>query len=197
MLRQKIQRFEIHRGFRQPHAFRFAAETEAKVLQPPIDLGSLIARVGQRHDHMAVALRHGRSVPGEPLCADLIGGQDVAIRVRYFFGQPRKQRGAEIEIHASVVIDDLDNPILRIQNARSTVRRIAFGRDPFVPIVVGVSRILLFYRFEPGVLAWGLVKMAVDTKVTHKNGSSVDRFFGSSVPKQVVRTVNRTDERTN
>ena len=60
-LRHDVQRLQIHRRFRQPHAFRRAAEAESKILDAPVDLRVLVAGVRQRHDHVVVALRDAPS----------------------------------------------------------------------------------------------------------------------------------------
>ncbi len=81
MLRQDVQRPQVDGGFRKPHAFRIAPEMKAKVLDAPNHLRLLVAVVRERHDHVVVALRQRRSMPGKTLRAYLIGLQNSLVGV--------------------------------------------------------------------------------------------------------------------
>jgi hypothetical protein len=98
----------------------------------------------------------------EALRAGAVRRQDIAIGLRCVFRQPREQRGTEVEVDTGVVVDYFDDAILCVQNARSAVGRVALGGDAFIPIVVGISGILLFDSFQPCVLARRLIKMTVN-----------------------------------
>ena len=67
---------------------------------------SAVARAGQRHDDVVVDLRHGRAVAAEALAAAALAIQDHAIGARRIVFQPAEQRGAEVEAHARIVVDD-------------------------------------------------------------------------------------------
>jgi len=56
-----------------------------------------------------------------------------------------------------------------VENARRSIRLVALGRDPLIPVVIRMCRILHFNYFQPGILPRGLVKVGVDADVTfHK-----------------------------
>jgi hypothetical protein len=57
MFYQEFQRFCIHGGFSEPHAFRMTIEAMGKVTYAPDDLGFFVAPCGQGHDHMIINLR--------------------------------------------------------------------------------------------------------------------------------------------
>ena len=81
VLGQDVQRFQVHGGFRQPHALGPALEPMLEIIDPPEDLRAFVPRVGQRQDHVVVSLGQGRAVSGETLPALAVGGQNGLIDV--------------------------------------------------------------------------------------------------------------------
>ena len=59
-------------------------------------------------------------------------------------------------------VDDLAIPT---KHARGSIRPVAFRRDAFVPIVIGICGILYFYFFQPRVFPWRLIKMSMDADI--------------------------------
>ena len=111
--RQDVERFQIDRGFGKPHAFRIASEAMAEIFDAPDHLGQLVARIGERHDHVVVALRHRRTMAGEALRADAVGFQDFPVGFGCFVLHPGQQGGAEVEADAGVVVDDFRDAAFR------------------------------------------------------------------------------------
>ena len=124
-----------------------------------------VAAAGERHDDVVVDLRDGRAVAAVALGAGAVGVEDHAIGAGRFVGEPLQQRGAEIEAHARVVVDDADDLVLAVGDARGAVGGVALGGDALVPVVVGRGGVLHFDGFEPGILAGRLVEVAVDADV--------------------------------
>ncbi len=79
--------------------------------------------------------------------------------------EPAQQRGAKVEADARVVIDDADDLVLRVHNARCAVWRIALGADALVPVVIRRGRVLRLHGLEPRVLAGRLVEVTVNADV--------------------------------
>ena len=76
--------------------------------------------------------------------------------------------GPKLKLDLGVVAHDVHEAPLAVQDARGGVGGVALGGDPLVPVVVGVSGILDFHRFQPGILPRWLVEMTVDTDVTRR-----------------------------
>ena len=160
-----VQCFEIDRGFRQPHAFRLAAEARFEIANAPEHLRVLIVPVAQRKNRMIVALRDGASMPGKSLPAFFVGVENGLIGFRLFCCHPRKQRRTEIETDLRVVVRDLLDIAVAIQNSRHPIWRVTFGRDALVPVVERICGVLQLDELEPGVLPGRLIKMSVNTDV--------------------------------
>ena len=111
-LGEQLERFQIHRGFRQPHSFRRALESIFEVADAPEDLRDPIAAVGQRHDDVIVNLRHGGAVAGKIFLAFPVGVEDRRVDFRRLGFQPDQQRRTEVEADLGVVIDQLDDAVL-------------------------------------------------------------------------------------
>ncbi len=62
-----------------------------------------------------------------------------------------------------------------VQNAGFGVGGVALCCDLFVPIVVGIGRILELNRLKPGILTRWLVEMTVDANRTLHIHSSIPR----------------------
>src|SRR5918995_4017889 len=90
--------------------------------------------------------------------------------------EPGEQRRAEIKTDFRIIVDEPDDLIIAVEDARNRIRRIAFGGDPLVPIVIRVSGILKLDGFEPWVLPWRLVEMSVNANVSlHLNLSLTEQ----------------------
>src|SRR5437763_711483 len=76
---EHLQRLRVHGGFGKPHSFRLPFETTFKIFDAPFDLSFLIAAIGQRKDHVVVALGDGGAVSGEMLLAFLVGFQNGGV----------------------------------------------------------------------------------------------------------------------
>ena len=165
-LRHQIEGFQIDRGFGQPHAFGQTAEAADEIFEAPADLGLLVAAVGERHDHVVIGLRHGRSVAGELFLALPVGVDEAAISVGRVFGRPGEQRRAEVEADFGIVVDDARDALLVVENAGGQIGRVAFGGDALIPIVIRISGILQFDLLKPWILARRLIEMAMNTKIS-------------------------------
>src|SRR5664279_2191292 len=104
-------------------------------------------------------------MPAKALSAAAVGVLNHAVGPRRFLLQPGQQRGAEVETHASIVVEDADDLLLAIENAGSTVYRIALRGDAIVPVVIWGSGVLNFDRLQPGILSWRLIEVAVNAEV--------------------------------
>src|SRR6185436_21188764 len=69
------------------------------------------------------------------------------------------------------VVDDLDDLVAVIDDARRDVGAIALGGDPLVPVAVRVRARLRLDRLEPRVLARRLVEVAVDADPGFAHGA--------------------------
>src|ERR1700681_1573882 len=97
----------------------------------------------------------------------LVGLLQRCIDARRFRFEPGKQSRAEIKAHHSVVVNQLDDALFIVENARGSIGRIAFRGDPFVPVMVWISGILQLNRFERRILSGRLIEMTVNTNVSH------------------------------
>jgi hypothetical protein len=174
-LGQDFEGFGVYGRLGQPDAFRLAAEAVLKVGNPPLDLRDLVAAAGQGHDEVAVHLGQGRAVPRKFVAAVAVGLQNGLVSFRLVLFHPREQRGAEVEAHPGVVVDNVNNGPVGAQDARGGVLRVAFGRDPFVPVVERIGRVLNFNGFHPGVFARRLVEVPVDADVFVRVHASVNK----------------------
>jgi hypothetical protein len=59
-----------------------------------------------------------------------------------------------------------DDTALAVQKAGYGVGGVTFGRDPLVPVVIRIRRILEFDIFQPGIFPGRLVKMAVEANIS-------------------------------
>ncbi len=167
--RHDVQGLQVHRGLRQPHAFRLAAEAMLEIPETPDHLGDFVAPGGQRHDHVAVGLGQGRAVTGETLPALAVRFQDGGVDIGRVLLQPGEEGRAEIETDATVVVDDPDDAALAVQDPAHGIGGVALGRDPPVPVVVRVGRVLDLDRLQPRVLARRLVEVTVNAEIAFHN----------------------------
>jgi len=111
---------------------------------------------------VVVDLGHGRSVPGEILLAALVGVHNGVVDPWGIFPEPGEQGGPEVEAHPRIVIENADDLVVLVDDARGAIGRITLGGDAVVPVVPRSGRLLGLDGFQPGVFARRLVKMAVD-----------------------------------
>ena len=81
--------------------------------------------------------------------------------------RPGEQRRAKIEAYARIVVDNPCDALLLIQNASRQIRRVAFGRYAFVPVVIRVCGILQLNLFKPRVFSRRLIEVTVNTEIIH------------------------------
>ena len=98
VLGQNLQTLGVRRCFRQPHAFRLAAEAGFRNRAiPHFTCVTLSRRFANGQDHVVIALRNGRSVSGKSLAAFSVSFDDRRVHVRSQFLHPRQQRRTEVE----------------------------------------------------------------------------------------------------
>jgi hypothetical protein len=162
LLGHQIQGFQVDGRFGEPHALGLSTEAMFEVLEAPQDLGALVGPRGQGHDHVVEGLGQGRAVSPAQLPALLVRLDDGPEDVRGLPLHPGEEGRAEVETDLGVVIDDIDDPALAVQDARSGVGGVALGVYPFVPVMIGIGRILHFHFFQPGIFPGRLVEVAVN-----------------------------------
>src|SRR5439155_14431612 len=81
--------------------------------------------------------------------------------------QPRQKRRTEVETDPCVVVEELENAILRVKNSGSGIRSIALGRDALIPVMVRVGSVLKLDGFKIWILSRGLIEMPMDANVFH------------------------------
>jgi hypothetical protein len=164
-LREDFQCLRIDGGLGQPHAFRLAPEAGFEVDQPPADLGQLIAAVRERHDDVVVHLGQRGPMPRKAFAAGAVRLQNRPVKLRPLCLQPGKNRGAEVEAHVGVVVNDLYDAAVAVEDPGDGVGLVALHGDPLVPVVIRVGGILELDRLERGVLPRGLVEVPMNADV--------------------------------
>ncbi len=162
VLGHDVERLEVDGRLREPHPFGLSAEPRLEIRHAPDDLGPLVAAPGQRHDEVVVGLGHGAPVAAEAGAALLVRVEDGLVDLGARLLHPGQERRPGVEADRGVVVDDVDDPVLGVEDAGRGVRRVALGRHPLVPVVEGRGRVLDLDLLEPGVLARRLVEVAVD-----------------------------------
>ena len=162
---QGFESVQIDGGFGEPHALRETAETALEIADAPDDLGGAIAAVGQGQNHVVVDLGQSRAMAGKTKPAFAIGGQDGGVGLGIGTFQPGQERGAEIEAYAREIIDNTGDSIVTVEDAGCGIGSVALRRDPFVPVVVRIGRVLDLDGFQPGILPRRLIKMTVNANV--------------------------------
>ncbi len=172
MTRQQIQRLQIDRRLRQPHAFRLAAVAVLEVGNAPHDLRFAVPCRGKRHDDVVVGLRHGRAVSAKLPLAQAVGIANHRVGEWRLLLHPGEQRWPEVEAHPRVVVGDAQDAVLAVDDACRAIRRIALRRDALIPVVVRRSGVLGLDGFEPRILARRLIKVSVnaDKAVSGRDG---------------------------
>src|SRR5690348_10414248 len=100
--------------------------------------------------------------------------------MRSFLLHPEQERRSEVEADLGVVVHQLHDALLVIQQSRYGIRRVTFRGDALVPVVVRVSGVLKFDRFERWILSRRLIEVAVNANIPHD--SSPERS-GSNTTK--------------
>lgn len=174
-LGQHLQCFHIHGGFRQPHPLGETPEPMLEIPDAPPHLRLFVAQAGQGHDDMVIHLGKSRPMPGAPGGTLPVGRLDRPIGFGGIFFHPQEQRRPEIEADPGIVADDPLDAAFAVQVPCGCVWGIALGGDPFIPVMIGIGRILDFNGFQPGVFAGRLVEVAVYAKESiHKVLLSAD-----------------------
>src|SRR6185503_2258798 len=125
----------------------FTTEAITKVGEAPADLRQTIVIVAEWKYRVTVGLGDGVAVTTARQDAVSICDQDFLVRVAVVSFEPREQRWAEVEVDERVIDD---------------VWRVALGVDALIPIVKRRRTRLRIDFTGPWVLAWWLIKMAVD-----------------------------------
>ena len=162
LLGEEVENLAVDGGLGEPHAFGLAAETVFEVGDAPADLGEGVAGAGEGHDDVVVDLGEGGAVAAEADGAGAIGFLDHVVGAGGFIGEPREEGGAEVEAHAGVVIDDADDLVFRIGDARGAIGGVTLCGDAVVPVMVWGGGVLDFDGLEPGILPGRLIEVAVD-----------------------------------
>ena len=161
LLGQHLEGLAVRGGLGEPHSGRLAPEAMPEVGETPSHLGDLVAPAAERQDRVAIGLRDRVPVSaGHP--ARPIGFQDRAVDVGTLLLEPRHERGADVEGERGEVVDDVQDPVLRVHAPRGRVGRVAFRGDARVPVVIRGGGILGLDALEPGTLAGRLVEVTVD-----------------------------------
>src|SRR4051794_15221577 len=83
----------------------------------------------------------------------------------HFVLYPGEERRAEVEADLRIVADNARDVPLAVHDSRGGVRRVTLGGDALVPVVVRVGGILEFHPFQPGILPWWLIEVAVNAQI--------------------------------
>ena len=100
---------EIDGGFGKPHSFGHATEMELEIFNAPADLRTLILFACERHDDMVIDLGNGVAVAFQTFLAAFVGFLETLVCVRRVGANPPHERGADIEAHEIVVVDNIGN----------------------------------------------------------------------------------------
>ena len=157
-----LLRRRVGRGLRKPHPFRETTETPLEVADAPDDLRPPVPFRSKRQDRVAVCLGDRGAVAGKPFRAFRVGVDDRPVDIRFGAFHPRQKRRPHVEAHPRVVLPDRDYFAVLSENPGRGVRRIAFGRDAFVPVVPRRGGILRFDSIEPWVFPGRLIEMPVN-----------------------------------
>src|ERR1019366_6905407 len=131
-LRQRLQRFLVHRAFRQPHPLRPPPKTIDEILDTPTDLDFLVARAQQRQYRMAVGLRHRIAVAAALFRNGLVAHPNRAVGRLPVPFHPAQQRRPEIEVERFVIVENPDHAPLHDMGVRVGV--VTFTQNPLVPV---------------------------------------------------------------
>ena len=186
--RQERQGRGVHGRLGQPHGFGVPAEAVLELAEAPVDLGLAVPRRCQRQDHVVVRLGDGVAVV-EPRLTGAVGGTQGLDDGGRLLGHPGQERGPHVEAQPLVVVDDVLDAPLQIQHAGPGVGRIAFVRDPRVPVVKRRRALLPFDCPGPGVLAGRLIEVPVDHQMNGHSLGSIENFKRTTDNRAFVRFV--------
>ena len=106
--------------------------------------------------------------------AGTIGGNDLTQESRLVMGKPRTQGRSDVEAERGVIVHDGGDTVATAQETRRSVGPVAFSRNAGIPVVIRCRGVLHLDLLKPGIFPWRLIKMTVDTDVTH--GTKEYRF---------------------
>src|SRR6185437_5991272 len=147
LFNQQCEHVVVRGRLRQPERFRFTTEPITKVSQTPDDLRQTIAFDAEWKNRMTVCLRDRVAVSTARRGALAIGIQNFLVSVAMMTLEPRQQGRAEVKTDERIIDD---------------VRCVTLGVNALVPIVKWRCARLRVDSSRPWVLAWWLIKMAVD-----------------------------------
>ena len=101
-------------------------------------------------------------MPSQSCSASPIGSQDRGVGGRCLTLHPLQKRGSEVERDPLQRVQEPSYPSIGAEKAGRDHRAVALAFDPLIPVVIGASRRLGFHHVEERVLAWWLVKVAVN-----------------------------------
>ncbi len=180
---QVRQRRGVGCGLRQPESAGRPVEAASEIRDAPAHLRAPVPCVGERQDGVRVALRDG--VPLSPrLGAALVRLDDAGVDLGPGPLQPGQQGRAEVERQVKVVVDDVEDPVLRPLEAGGAIGAVALRGDATVPVVEWLGAVLDLDGLDPRVLAGRLVEMAVKAEQSARHaailagGSPADTWAG-------------------
>src|SRR5216684_3298979 len=100
-------------------------------------------------------------------CALAVCLEDARTGFRMCGFEPIQERGAKIETEVQVIVDDVIDSAAPIHDASESIRTIALGMNPFVPVVIWMRAVFAIDRTRPGVFARRLVEMGVNDDRAH------------------------------
>src|SRR5262249_23953350 len=120
---------------------------------------------------VVVALGDRVAVTVTGLDGEAIGVEHTRVHVGGVALQPRHECRADVEGDLLEVVHDVEDAVGAVDAAGRGVRRVALGRHPLVPVVIGGGRVLDLDRLQPRVLAGRLVEVPVDGDgaIEHQN----------------------------
>src|SRR5262249_34478898 len=167
------ERVGVDGGFGEPYPFRLAAEAPAKISDSPEHLRLAVAGVGERQDHVAVGLRHRRTVAGKALLALPVRLEHGAIdRLRVGL-EPSEKSRPEVEAHPRVVARKFSDDLGSERLARCRVGCVTLGCDTRVPARERRGGGLRLDGPRPRILPRRLIEVAVDAEESAQTSPSL------------------------
>jgi D-xylose transport system permease protein len=110
------------------------------------------------------SLDNGMSLKNvEPYLQNIIKGAILVAAVGLDMAfEPREQSRAKVETYLFVIVYRALYPLLRADDLRLSVGRVAFGMNALIPVVIGSGAKLAIDISRPGILAWWLVEVSVN-----------------------------------
>src|SRR5262249_22334941 len=187
------ERVGVDGGFGEPYPFRLAAEAPAKISDSPEHLRLAVAGVGERQDHVAVGLRHRRTVAGKALLALPVRLEHGAIdRLRVGL-EPSEKSRPEVEAHPRAVARKVSDDLGSERLARCRVGCVTLGCDTRVPARERRGGGLRLDGPRPRILPRRLIEVAVDAEESAQTSSSSEssrdkasRLSESCTPEPII-----------